>query len=134
MKKKAETDLMQESTKIVAILNLIRFILLRDKANQTELFDSIKSSPYLKEDLEDAVKLAKAHYELEYRNLMSDSGEKMSQQKFQVCTPKNEHMKEPTINDKCESVKAALQSIDLIESLRVRNKEILEERLNNLIK
>jgi hypothetical protein len=136
LKHKVETDLMDESAKIVGILNLLRFILLRDKTNKTDCLDIVKSSPFL-DDLEKAIQLSKAHYELEEKNMKSLPksdifSNKQNDNKFEVHTVNdNEKINEPSVDDKIKSVQLALQTFDLIESLRVRINEIITERQND---
>lgn len=124
-----KTDLIQESSKIIACLNMIRFILLRDKLNQTNIYKLVKANNYLA-CLERSIQLAKAHYELEQHNIKLGVNKSQSQQpspKLNVATLANEQLNEPTDKDKLSAVGSALQTLDLIECLRVRINEIISE-------
>ena len=108
---------------------MIRFILLRDKLNQTNIYKLIKANNYLA-CLERSIQLAKAHYELEQHNIKLGVSKSQSQQpspKLNVATLANEQLNEPTDKDKLSAVGSALQTLDLIECLRVRINEIISE-------
>ena len=126
MKQGIQTDLMQESSKITAILNMLRFVLIRDKQeNRTHIFDMLKESEYLNE-LKISIQFSKEHYAKEQKNLINM--EPTEAVKCEVTTSSNETIKEPTVDDKLQSCKNALQSIDLLDSLRCRVDELFNER------
>ena len=88
-------------------------------------------------DLEKAIQLSKAHYELEEKNMKSTpkseiTSNKKDDNKFEVhAFNDRQKINEPSIEDKIKSVQLALQTFDLIESLRVRINEIVAERQND---
>lgn len=128
-----KTDLVHESVNINASLNLLRYILLRDKENSTKVYDLVRESSYLSE-LQRAIQLSKAHYELEIRNLKQDKQAGLSQQQetvLDVCLmgKSNKQLKEPSLEDKLAAARSGLYSIDLIECLRVRVEEIIADKM-----
>jgi hypothetical protein len=122
-----ECDLMQNSNKIVSTLNLLRFILLKDKMDKTGVLGLIVKNSYLIE-IEKAVQMSKAHYELERRNLKKDNKNDVE---FQVETLNNnslkdENVKKLSFEQKIDAMDSSLNTIDMIESLRVRCVELVD--------
>lgn len=123
MKHGIKTDIMQESSKINAILNMLRFILIRDIKNETRIYDLLGKAEYLPH-LKTAVEFSKGHYEQEKKNLIGLKKNDTSM-KFEAATEAGEKINEPTSDDKITSCVNALQSLDLIELLRCRVVELL---------
>jgi len=127
---KVETDLVHESSQVVATLNLIRFIILKDNRNRISFHKSSLTDEYLKH-LEKAIKISKAHYELERKNTLEN---KVSQSKndrslnYSVKTLTNEEVTEPTSDDKLIAIQSAIHQLDIIECLRIRVNEIIAEK------
>ncbi len=119
-----KTDLMQESSKINAVLNMLRFLLIRDKGNETRVFYLLSEAPYL-EELKTAVQFSREHYEQQRKNLLGVQKNDTSI-KFEANTLDNERIAEATTEDKIGSCASALQALDLIELLRCRVVELLE--------
>jgi hypothetical protein len=128
-------DVMKESSRIVACLNMIRFVLLRDQFNRTNVFSLIESSKYL-EHLEKATRMAKQQTEIEYNNLKLVSNLPSNENHFSSCfevkTNLNEKIGEPTNEERMKGLETALQKCDLIECLRVRINEIIRERYSKI--
>jgi hypothetical protein len=132
-------DIMQESSRIVACLNMLRFLLLRDQFDRTNVFKLLETSRFL-DYLEKSTQLAKKRVEFEYNNLkfLSNEDRKKSCHKaaaeeesipcFEVKTNLNESIMEPTSDERKKSLESALQKCDLVECLRVRINEIIRER------
>lgn len=123
MKHGIKTDIMQESSKINGILNMLRFILIRDIKNETRIYDLLGKSEYLPH-LKTAVEFCKGHYEQEKKNIIGMQKNDTSM-KFEATTEGGEKINEPTSDDKITSCVNALQSLDLIELLRCRVVELL---------
>jgi hypothetical protein len=124
-----ETDLVQESSKLVAGLNLIRFVLLRDKLNVTGVREVVRALPFLGH-LERAVRVSKAHYELEKRNIHNKQPSEINNNSISginVSLSGGKELRQPSSKEQLGAVEAGLQSIDLIECLRIRVFEILEQ-------
>lgn len=124
MKLGNKTDLMQESSKTNAILNMLRFMLIRDVKNETHIFDLLAEAKYL-EELKTAVQFSREHYEQQKKNLIGIQKNDTSI-KFEASTLDNEKLAEATTEDKIGSCASALQALDLIEALRCRVVELLE--------
>lgn len=123
MKHGNKTDLMQESSKINAILNMLRYILIRDEKNETGVFKYLANVPYL-DDLKGAVQFSKESYEQQKKNLTGMQKNDTSMQ-FEATTSAGEKINEPSTEDKIGTCVNALQSLDLIELLRCRVVELL---------
>lgn len=121
------TNLMQEASKVMAILNLIRFVLIGDKQNQTGLNELLVAGDYL-EELKRLTEATKSSYELEKHTMLNKPQENESGSQLEVKT-QNGILNEPSFDEKLQSVKNGLQSIELIESLRLRSLELLNERI-----
>ncbi|XP_013777515.1 glomulin-like [Limulus polyphemus] len=123
--KKVETDLLDHSDCVVASLNLLRFLFLRDKKinNLTGTWSYLNEvqTEFL-QPLRTALQLSQAHYKLKLEQI----GEK--QKKTSVSkTVYVEGQPLPNLpaNDK-DILKSALLQFDLIESLLVRLEEICD--------
>lgn len=122
-----QSNVIQEGSKISAVLNLIRFLLIKDKLNETGINELLIVSDYLSQ-LSKQVEATKSSYGYQKHNLLgtkdkneADGGE------IEVST-QNGTLTEPTLDDKISSVQNALQSIELIESLQTRCTELLNEK------
>jgi hypothetical protein len=127
-----KTDLVHQSTKLIACLNLFRYLLIRDKENFTGVADLFVQVSFLSE-LEKAVQLSKAHYELEVKTVLSSPVKEVNNNNIMNITlqgngdNKNPNLREPNKQDRLNALQSGLQTIDLIECLRVRIYEILNE-------
>ena len=129
LKNDVKTDLVHESAKLIACLNMLRYLVLRDKANMTGVFDLLRESPFLNE-LEKAAQLSKAHYELESRNLKTEPSYEVNNNvmlQVKLGFDKERTLREPSTEDRLNSLNSGLQTIDLIECLRIRVFEIIQE-------
>jgi hypothetical protein len=126
-----ECDLMKNSNKITSTLNLLRFILMRNNFNKMNIINFIiNQSNYLK-DIEKAVQLSKAHYELEIKNVKNNNDAKLDKNvEFKIESIKNgdefDTNKELSYEQKLDAMNISLNTIDMIESLRVRCVELIE--------
>jgi hypothetical protein len=124
----SQNNLVQESSKVIAILNLIRFLLIKDKQNETGINELLIVSDYLNE-LNKSIAATKSSYSYEQHNMLNKekSEETSSSSKMEVST-QNGIVNEMTDDEKLLSVKNAIQSIELIESLQTRCVELLNEK------
>jgi hypothetical protein len=136
LKENDTCDIMQESSRIVACLNMLRFILLRDQFDRTNVFKLLETNRFL-DYLEKSTQVAKKRNEFEYNNLkflLNEDRTKSCHKAensipcFEVKTNLNESIMEPTNDERKKSLESALQKCDLIECLRVRINEIIRER------
>ena len=121
--------LAQQSTLINAELNLLRFVLLRDKSeNRTKIYDMLKASRYLKW-LQDLCKLARMTSEHELKEETNcDRKRTTATESSQLQVRVNDkEIKEPTKAEMVAAISASLRTIDIVDCLRVRVEEILNE-------
>ena len=132
--KAVESDLMAQSNRIIGALNLLRFLLIRDKkTNFSKIMDFVKSNAFLTE-LERAIKLSKSHYQLEMKNLkeakVDSSSQKKGQNSFEIevrnKVANEAQLDAPNEQQKIETLHNCLHTFDLIESLRIRVCELME--------
>ena len=119
--------LAQQSTLINAELNLLRFVLLRDKNdNRTKIYDMLKASRYLKW-LQELCKLARMTSEHELKEETNCDRKRTESSQLQVRVNDKE-IKEPTKSEMVAAISASLRTIDIVDCLRVRVEEILNEK------
>jgi hypothetical protein len=119
--------LAQQSTLINAELNLLRFVLLRDKSdNRTKIYDMLKTSGYLKW-LQELCKLARMTSEHELKEETNCDRKRTESSQLQVRVNDKE-IKEPTKSEMVAAISASLRTIDIVDCLRVRVEEILNEK------
>lgn len=119
--------LAQQSTLINAELNLLRFVLLRDKSdNRTKIYDMLKTSGYLKW-LQELCKLARMTSEHELKEEKNCDRKRTESSQLQVRVNDKE-IKEPTKSEMLAAISSSLRTIDIVDCLRVRVEEILNEK------
>ncbi|XP_014279243.1 glomulin [Halyomorpha halys] len=118
-----ESDLIELSDQIVSALNMLRFLFIRDKENISGIADFI---PYLEkeffEPLKKGLSLSVAHYKLQINALNNKApGEKVTVSVGGTQLP-------PVSKERqIEILNTALSTFDLLESLRARTQECLDE-------
>lgn len=120
-----ETDLMEHGDEIMAALNLLTFIALRDSYNITNIwheFSRLKNS-YLS-PLQQAVDISRAHYELRMREVRD---EKDSGKITQVNIPGHGTLPQPNAEEQIAVLNSAINSFDALEMLLARLREIIDE-------
>jgi hypothetical protein len=132
-------SIVENSAKIIASLNLLRFILLKDRCqNRTGIFQLVTSASFLYlHELRNEITLTRRYYDAEMRksssSVDSTSGrDSNGSDTFQVLTVDNQVIREPSEADKRNSVHMALQTVDIIESLSVRCAEILTDEIKHI--
>ncbi|KAK9502572.1 hypothetical protein O3M35_011322 [Rhynocoris fuscipes] len=123
-----ETDLMRYADQIVPSLNLLRYLVLRDKTNFTGIFDLI---PILEKTyfspLQKAIEISRAHYNLQKKEIHQSSGD--SNQKFPTAVSVGgENLPEFSLEQKLQILNNALNMFDLIESLLTRLTECINDQ------
>lgn len=120
--KGAETDLNEEMSRIIAALNLIRYIVLRDKYDKIGFSANIHFlKSYFICPLSQAINLSRAHFKLKLkeekeRNRKTEVGPEVT------ITISGEEIKPDAI----AAIDCALLNFDLIESVLVRVNECIE--------
>lgn len=130
--KSEETDLIDASDQIVASLNLLRFLIIRDKENVTSIRDHMKilETTYLA-PLREALALSRLHYRRKLQHLQdgySDTvfSDNINPDRFNVSV---EGGKLPSMSttEKLNVLKFSLTAFDVIESLLTRVLELIDE-------
>lgn len=128
-----ETDLLQNLDRIMESLNLIRYMLLRDKEweNETGIWTELYKieDNYLK-PLRTGLNLSKAHYEAELNSTKENKRLTSKESKTSVCsvTVGSETLPNMTPEMQIKVLQSALFTFDLMESVLVRIEEIIEAK------
>ncbi|XP_041751682.1 glomulin, FKBP associated protein a isoform X1 [Coregonus clupeaformis] len=130
-----ETDLLQNLDRVMESLNLLRYLLIRDKEwkNQTGIWTELyKIEERFMKPLRMGLNMSKAHYEAELQNTKDNSkktnAKAESQTQESVCslTVGNEKMPNMTPEMQLQVLHSALHTFDMIESVLARIEEIIE--------
>ncbi|XP_023672456.2 glomulin, FKBP associated protein a [Paramormyrops kingsleyae] len=130
-----ETDLLQNMDRIMESLNLLRYLLLRDKEYENET--GIWTELYKIEDgymkpLRVALNMSRAHYQMELKSIRDSQRLKAREAKASppVCTVTVDSQQLPNMTPEMQLqvLQSGLHTFDLIESILVRIEEIVEER------
>ncbi|XP_053549977.1 glomulin [Bombina bombina] len=130
----AETDLLQNSDKIMASLNLLRYLIIKDNdaENKTGVWTELsKIDPDYLKPLHTGLNMSKAHYEAEMRN--TSEKKKAPHLKNTVCTVTAGGRKLPdmTPNMQLQVLQSALFTFDLMESVLARVEELIEVKIKS---
>uniref|UniRef100_A0A8C5QZT1 Glomulin, FKBP associated protein n=1 Tax=Leptobrachium leishanense TaxID=445787 RepID=A0A8C5QZT1_9ANUR len=130
----AETDLLQTSDRIMASLNLLRYVFIRDKEvdNETGVWTELHriEQDFLK-PLHTGLNLSRAHYEAELRS--TNEKKKGTHSKKPVCTVTagGEMLPDMTPEMQLQVLQSALFTFDLMESVLARVEELVEAKLKS---
>ncbi|XP_063795961.1 glomulin [Pseudophryne corroboree] len=130
----AETDLLQNSDRIMASLNLLRYLVIKDNENEnetgiwTELFKI--EQDFLK-PLHTGLNMSRAHYEAEIRS--TNEKKKGSHSEKPVCCVSAGGNKLPDMTPQMQLqvLQSALFTFDLMESVLARVEELIEVKLKS---
>uniref|UniRef100_A0A8C5TNR9 Glomulin, FKBP associated protein n=1 Tax=Malurus cyaneus samueli TaxID=2593467 RepID=A0A8C5TNR9_9PASS len=125
----AETDLLQNSDRIMASLNLLRYLVIKDceSDNQTGVWTTLgKIEQNFLKPLRVGLNMSKAHYEAEIKN----KKENRKGYSKTVCslTVSGEKMPAMTTGMQLQVLHSALFTFDLIESVLARVEELIEAK------
>uniref|UniRef100_A0A8C3IZU4 Glomulin, FKBP associated protein n=1 Tax=Calidris pygmaea TaxID=425635 RepID=A0A8C3IZU4_9CHAR len=126
----AETDLLQNSDRIMASLNLLRYLVIKDceSDNQTGVWTMLaKIEQNFLKPLHVGLNMSKAHYEAEIKNKKEN---KRGYSKT-ICsvTVSGEKMPAMTTEMQLQVLHSALFTFDLIESVLARVEELIEVKI-----
>ncbi|XP_030350869.1 glomulin isoform X2 [Strigops habroptila] len=128
----AETDLLQHSDRIMASLNLLRYLVIKDceSDNQTGVWTMIPriEQNFLK-PLHVGLNMSKAHYEAEIKNKKENKKEAQSPNTVCSVTVSGEKMPAMTTEMQLQVLHSALFTFDLIESVLARVEELIEVKI-----
>lgn len=132
-----ETDLVKSADQIIASLNLIRYLIIRDKSNITGIWDDL---PALKrsflEPLKEALILSKAHYNLKLKEIQDENahGDNLVDAGKISVSIQGKYLPELSPEEKTGVINASITAFDVIDSLLSRLNECIEYGFCNVIK
>ncbi|XP_065597560.1 glomulin isoform X1 [Cyrtonyx montezumae] len=132
----AETDLLQNSDRIMASLNLLRYLVIKDceSDNQTGVWTALaKIEKNFLKPLHVGLNMSKAHYEAEIKNKKENRRESQSSNTICSLTVSGEKMPAMTTEMQLQVLHSALFTFDLIESVLARVEELIEVKLKAVI-
>ncbi|XP_015127928.1 glomulin [Diachasma alloeum] len=122
------SDLVELSDEIIAALNLLRFLVIRDKSNATGVWRLMRGlqKGYLKE-LRDGVDLARAHWKVKVKDLEKQArrgglGRERMEAEVSVIVGGQE-LPDMPVGEKIKFCYQALNAVDVIESIVIRVNE-----------
>ncbi|KAM6261955.1 glomulin isoform 2-T2 [Porphyrio hochstetteri] len=128
----AETDLLQNSDRIMASLNLLRYLIIKDceSDNQTGVWTAL---PKIKQNflkpLHVGLNMSKAHYEAEIKSKKENRREAHGSNAVCSLTVSGEKMPAMTPEMQFQVLHSALFTFDLIESVLARVEELIEVKV-----
>ncbi|XP_063021794.1 glomulin isoform X2 [Melospiza melodia melodia] len=125
----AETDLLQNSDRVMASLNLLRYLVIKDceSDNQTGVWTTLgKIEQNFLKPLRVGLNMSKAHYEAEIKNKKENRKEAHSSNTVCSVTVGGEKMPAMTTGMQLQVLHSALFTFDLIESVLARVEELIE--------
>ncbi|XP_071421774.1 glomulin isoform X2 [Pithys albifrons albifrons] len=125
----AETDLLQNSDRIMASLNLLRYLVIKDceSDNQTGVWTTLaKIDQNFLKPLRVGLNMSKAHYEAEIKNKKENRKEAHNSNTVCSVTVSGEKMPAMTTGMQLQVLHSALFTFDLIESVLARVEELIE--------
>lgn len=131
----AATDLVENSDRIIAVLNFIRFLVLKDPPN-TNLSGFWDFYPHIKKEflksLQLGLDMSKGHYKLEVTGLEDGNQSKASNEEQVDASISVAGFKMPKMarGQKIVIMNQALNTLDLITSLLVRVNELIDQQRN----
>ncbi|KAG5847631.1 glomulin, FKBP associated protein a [Anguilla anguilla] len=131
-----ETDLLQGLDRVMESLNLLRYLLIRDKEweNETGIWTELyKIEDYYLKPLRLGLNMSKAHYEAELKSTRDNRKVKVKELKESApacsVTVGNEKLPNMTPEMQIQVLHSALCTFDLMESVLVRIEEIVETKV-----
>ncbi|KYO19612.1 glomulin isoform B [Alligator mississippiensis] len=128
----AETDLLQSSDRIMAALNLLRYLVIKDNEhdNQTGVWTILtKVTQNFLKPLHTGLNMSKAHYEAEIKNKKENRRESHTSNTVCSVTVSGEKMPNMSAETQLQVLHSALFTFDLIESVLARVEELIEVKI-----
>ncbi|XP_072297916.1 glomulin, FKBP associated protein a [Eucyclogobius newberryi] len=123
-----ETDLLQHMDRIMEALNLLRYLVIRDKVteNQTGIWAELyKIEDTFLKPLRVGINMSRAHYERELLITKEDKKSKAKEPSVSVSVG-DEKLPSMTTDTHIQALHSALHTFDMIESVLVRIEELIE--------
>lgn len=124
-----ETDLLEYLDRIMESLNLLRYLVIRDKVteNQTGIWTELyKIEDTFIKPLRVGVNMSRAHYEKELHNTMESKKNKYREEPVLSVSVGDEKLSNITSESQIQALHSALHTFDMIESVLVRIEELVE--------
>ncbi|EMP36614.1 Glomulin [Chelonia mydas] len=131
----AETDLLQNSDRIMASLNLLRYLVIKDNEydNQTGIWTELnKIEQNFLKPLHTGLNMSKAHYEAEIKSKKGNRRESHNSKAVCSVTVGGEKMPNMTTEMQLQVLHSALFTFDLIESVLARVEELIEVKIKTI--
>ncbi|XP_071372972.1 glomulin, FKBP associated protein a [Centroberyx affinis] len=124
-----ETDLLQNLDRVMESLNLLRYLIIRDKVteNQTGIWTELyKIEDKFMKPLRVGVNMSRAHYEMELKNTVESKKGKGKEESVLSVSVGDEKLPNMTSESQIQALHSALHTFDMIESVLARIEEIVE--------
>ncbi|XP_017286258.1 glomulin, FKBP associated protein a [Kryptolebias marmoratus] len=123
-----ETDLLQYLDRVMESLNLLRYLVIRDKVteNQTGIWTELyKIEDTFLKPLRVGLNMSRAHYERELHDT-ADSKRKAKEESILSVSVGREKLPKMSSESQIQALHSALHTFDMIESVLVRIEELIE--------
>ncbi|XP_044157665.1 glomulin [Bufo gargarizans] len=128
----AETDLLQSSDRIMASLNLLRYLVIKDSDNETGVWSELaKIEPAFLKPLHTGLNMSRAHYEAEIRSTSEKKKGSHSEKPLCTVTAGGNKLPDMTPEMQLQVLQSALFTFDLMESVLARVEELIELKLKS---
>uniref|UniRef100_A0A3Q1EJ67 Glomulin, FKBP associated protein a n=1 Tax=Acanthochromis polyacanthus TaxID=80966 RepID=A0A3Q1EJ67_9TELE len=125
-----ETDLLQYLDRIMESLNLLRYLVIRDKVteNQTGIWTELyKIEDAFMKPLRVGINMSRAHYERELHTTMEAKKKKAKEEESVLSVSVgDEKLPNMTSESQIQALHSALHTFDMIESVLVRIEELVQ--------
>ncbi|CAL8346097.1 unnamed protein product [Merluccius merluccius] len=126
-----ETDLLRYLDRLMESLNLLRYLVIRDKVteNQTGVWTELtQTEERFLRPLRVGLNMSRAHYEMELRRTMESQKGKVKGEKNSVLSVAvgDEQLPNMTSESQMQALHSALHTFDMMESVLVRIEELVE--------
>ncbi|XP_034071357.1 glomulin, FKBP associated protein a [Gymnodraco acuticeps] len=128
-----ETDLLQYLDRIMESLNLLRYLVIRDKVteNQTGIWTELyKIEDAFLKPLRVGVNMSRAHYERELHDTLATKRGKVKAESMLSVSVGKDKLPNMTSESQIQALHSALHTFDMIESVLVRIEELTEVKEN----
>ncbi|XP_073499292.1 glomulin [Phyllobates terribilis] len=130
----AETDLLQTSDRIMASLNLLRYLVIKDDNNETGVWSELtKIEQDFIKPLHTGLNMSKAHYEAEIRTTNEKKKGSHSEKTLCTVTAGGNKLPDMTPEMQLQVLQSALFTFDLMESVLARVEELIEVKLKSAL-
>ncbi|XP_067846020.1 glomulin, FKBP associated protein a [Heptranchias perlo] len=129
----AETDMLQNSDRIMASLNLLRYLVIRDKEweNQTGIWTDLFWIENFLKPLRTGLNMSKAHYEAEIRGKRENRKIKDAPETKYSLTVGGKTLPKMTTGMQFEVLQSAIYTFDVMESVQARIEELIEPKMKS---